>query len=59
MVCCRQCKCGKNKTQDEKNLDALMMDYLRIVELTGNHPDEDGFLVKEISRLTKRIENAK
>ena len=57
MVCCRKCKCGKNKSQDQKNLDALMSDYLKIVELTGSHPCEDSYLVKEIVRITQRIEN--
>ncbi len=56
MGCCNQCKCDKNKTQDEKNLETLVSDYYKIAHLTGEHPNEDGFLWNAIIELKRRIE---
>ena len=56
MGCCNQCKCGKNKTQDEKNLETLVRDYYKIADLTGDPPNEDGFLWAAIIELKRIID---
>ena len=65
------CKCSKRKThkewqaeqdqqteknrEDFANLQSLLLDAVKIKDLTGNFPELGGVLMSEISRIADRV----